>query len=267
MSLIDSIQNSFGTSSTTTTNTEISEQSLGSTGAENGGVFASFLSSLPNSSALTSANDGLSSISDMNDSIDSIQQSLLNGLGLGGLTEEGLALLTSDESISMMQGNLLSSLQTSLFSSLNTTTDLDTTETSSELLGNVAANDTLFSYLSNASQYTVGEDGLAVDDLFDTVNVLNHIPVVADLYQKYTETTVDPISDIVGGYAYGGPIGLGYSAINLAVESWTGKSIFNNVSDYFLNDQQQATLQSTSDKVSDTLEQANSSYHFVSRTF
>lgn len=261
MSLIESIQESIGLTSATQSNTSANAVS---DLEQKGDLFSSFLSLTQGNS---NSSDTASAAEDLSSAIDSIQQSLLSSLGLDGLSNDGLGTLTSEASLSSLQGNLLSSLQTSLFSSVGDSSNLNTQTTNSKIINEATNSDSLFSYIGSATTYTLGEDGLCADDVFDTVNILNHIPIVSDLYQKSTSTTVDPVSDIIGGFAYGGLIGLGFSAINLAVESWTGKSVFNNISDYILDDNNQDTLQTIEDNQAHTLQQTNKAYDFVSRSF
>lgn len=177
------------------------------------GIFG--LTSLSADSGLN-ATSGLTSQS----SIDSIQQSIFSSLGLAGLsTEAGLSSLeslTSDSSIDFMQSSLLSALQTSMFSP-QTATELDDIVTDdTEISGNI---------MNNIAQMSFGEDGLDAKDAFDIVNVLQHIPIVSAVYQDVMEEDISAVSELTGGFLYGGTLGLAFSALDLAIESYSGSSI------------------------------------------
>ncbi|MEP1446715.1 MAG: hypothetical protein ABJK37_11450 [Paraglaciecola sp.] len=44
-------------------------------------------------------------------------------------------------------------------------------------------------------------------------------------------TDIAPVAEIVGSFIYGGALGVGYAVVNLAVENYTGKSIYGNILD------------------------------------
>jgi hypothetical protein len=60
-------------------------------------------------------------------------------------------------------------------------------------------------------------------DLLDTVNPLQHIPVVSTIYRWLTGDTPGNVARMVGDTLYGGPIGLAASALSVAVKEETGK--------------------------------------------
>ncbi len=60
-----------------------------------------------------------------------------------------------------------------------------------------------------------GNDGLTFSDLLDVVNPLQHIPVVSTLYRRLTGDHIDPAMQLAGGALYGGPLGVGLSALGL----------------------------------------------------
>jgi hypothetical protein len=72
-----------------------------------------------------------------------------------------------------------------------------------------------------SDEYTFG-------DLIDIINPLQHLPVIGTLYRKFTGDTIKPMSNIIGGAVFGGPIGVVSSTINVAVKSTTGKDIAEN---------------------------------------
>lgn len=62
-------------------------------------------------------------------------------------------------------------------------------------------------------------------DIIDVINPLQHIPIINTAYQKITGDTIKPAAQILGGGLFGGPLGAGGAAINVAVETQTGKNI------------------------------------------
>lgn len=66
---------------------------------------------------------------------------------------------------------------------------------------------------------------LGFSDLLDTLNPLQHIPVVAQIYRHVTGDTISPAARVAGGALYGGPIGLIASMIDAAVAEKTGSDI------------------------------------------
>lgn len=59
--------------------------------------------------------------------------------------------------------------------------------------------------------------GLSFGDLVDTLNPLQHIPVVSEIYRGLTGDDISPAARVAGGGLYGGPIGLFASIIGLAI--------------------------------------------------
>ena len=58
---------------------------------------------------------------------------------------------------------------------------------------------------------------LSFGDLLDTVNPLQHIPVVSEAYRHLTGDRIGPGARVAGGLLYGGPIGAVASVFSLAV--------------------------------------------------
>ena len=79
--------------------------------------------------------------------------------------------------------------------------------------------------LDSLSRFSFGENGLDLNDGFDTFNILQHIPIVSAVYQDVSGQDISAVSKLSGGYFYGGPVGLAFSALDLAVEGLSGKSI------------------------------------------
>ncbi|HEY1722625.1 MAG TPA: hypothetical protein VGG27_15380 [Magnetospirillaceae bacterium] len=60
-------------------------------------------------------------------------------------------------------------------------------------------------------------------DLIDTINPLQHIPVVNAIYRAVTGDHESAFADVVGGAIYGGPLGAGLAVADLGLKDATGK--------------------------------------------
>lgn len=60
------------------------------------------------------------------------------------------------------------------------------------------------------------EVDMSFGDFLDMINPLQHIPVVGTIYRAITGDTIKPASQVIGGIAFGGPIG-GAAAIFSAI--------------------------------------------------
>ncbi len=157
-------------------------------------------------------------------SVNRMQQNLFSSLGLGLLSGEStggaLAQLTSQSSIEMMQATMLSALQASLMPAQSTTT------TGSESTSTAGADDVVEeSAINKLAQFSFGENGLDLNDGFDTFNILQHIPIVSAIYQEVSGQDISAASKLAGGYFYGGPIGFAFSALDIVTESFSGRSL------------------------------------------
>lgn len=78
--------------------------------------------------------------------------------------------------------------------------------------------------------YADGEakDAYSFGDVVDMINPLHHLPVIGTLYRKFTGDTIKPMSDIIGGALFGGPVGAVASTVNAVVKSTTGRDIAEN---------------------------------------
>lgn len=63
---------------------------------------------------------------------------------------------------------------------------------------------------------------LSFNDLIDTLNPLQHIPVVSDIYRGLTGDRISAHARVAGGALYGGPIGLVASVASLAIAGGSG---------------------------------------------
>ncbi len=71
----------------------------------------------------------------------------------------------------------------------------------------------------------LGDDGLSFWDVLDVINPLQHIPVVNSIYRELTGDEIDPAMKLAGGGLFGGFLGLGLAAVDVAVDGMTGKDI------------------------------------------
>jgi hypothetical protein len=74
-----------------------------------------------------------------------------------------------------------------------------------------------------------GEDGLTFGDLWDAINPLQHIPVVATLYRAFTGKAISPASRVLGDTLFGGPIGAAAGVANALLEYGSGKDVGEHV--------------------------------------
>jgi len=65
------------------------------------------------------------------------------------------------------------------------------------------------------------DSSFGFNDIIDIINPLQHIPVVSSLYQSLTGDTIGAVAQIIGGAAFGGPIGGLVSAGMVAYQSAT----------------------------------------------
>lgn len=62
-------------------------------------------------------------------------------------------------------------------------------------------------------------------DVIDVVNPLHHIPLVNVAYREWTGDELHPISGIIGGALYGGPVGAVTGTVNAVSKIQTGKDM------------------------------------------
>jgi hypothetical protein len=70
-----------------------------------------------------------------------------------------------------------------------------------------------------------GSDGPQFGDILDSINPLQHIPIVSSIYRRMTGDDLAPGARIVGGALFGGPIGFLSGLINSAIDGATGLDI------------------------------------------
>jgi len=162
-------------------------------------------------------------------SVDTIQNNLISSLGLqtllGGAGSDSIENLTSQSSIESLQNTVLAALQTSLFSSKPTTshTEKEIAITTSE------PNVVVEKSTSTIKPFSFAENGLSLNDGFDVLNILHHVPFVSNIYQEASQQTISPMSKLTGSFLYGGTLGLALSVVDLAVENLSGTSLTDSV--------------------------------------
>lgn len=77
-------------------------------------------------------------------------------------------------------------------------------------------------------EQTQNDDEYSFGDVIDIINPLQHLPVIGTIYRKLTGDTIKPMSDIIGGAIFGGPVGAIASTANVVVKSTTGRDIAEN---------------------------------------
>lgn len=73
------------------------------------------------------------------------------------------------------------------------------------------------------------KEAFRFNDVIDMVNPLHHIPVVGVVYRNVTGDELHPISNIIGGALYGGPVGAVTGTMNAVSKIQTGKDFGDHV--------------------------------------
>ena len=72
-------------------------------------------------------------------------------------------------------------------------------------------------------------EGPSFKDVLDTINPLQHIPIISSIYQSLTGDVQSTGAKLTGGALFGGPIGFFASLFDTIVQSATGKDIAGNI--------------------------------------
>ncbi|MGH1456258.1 MAG: hypothetical protein ACRBDI_05720 [Alphaproteobacteria bacterium] len=72
------------------------------------------------------------------------------------------------------------------------------------------------------------DEGFGFFDLLDMINPFQHIPLVNLAYRAITGDEIKPISQIIGGGVFGGPLGVAGGIVNAVIEEETGKDAIGN---------------------------------------
>lgn len=73
--------------------------------------------------------------------------------------------------------------------------------------------------------YAEGDDSPSFKDVLDTINPLQHLPIISTIYRELTGDQPGAVSRVLGGALYGGPIGLAYEMVNSAIDDQTGMDV------------------------------------------
>lgn len=73
--------------------------------------------------------------------------------------------------------------------------------------------------------FSQGDDSPSFKDILDTINPLQHLPIISTVYRELTGDQPGSVARVVGGALYGGPIGLAYEMVNSAIDNQTGKDV------------------------------------------
>ena len=74
-----------------------------------------------------------------------------------------------------------------------------------------------------------GDDSPSFMDILDTINPLQHIPVISTIYRELTGDEPGAVSRLVGGALFGGPIGLALASVDSIIDDQTGKDVGGHV--------------------------------------
>lgn len=74
-------------------------------------------------------------------------------------------------------------------------------------------------------QSSKADKGYQFGDVVDVVNPLHHLPIVGMVYRGMTGDKIHPMSQVLGGALYGGPIGAVSGTVNAVSQIQTGKDI------------------------------------------
>ena len=78
---------------------------------------------------------------------------------------------------------------------------------------------------TNGAGFFSSAGGPSFKDVLDTINPLQHIPVVSGIYEQLTGDTASPAAKLAGGTLLGGPLGFMTSLFDVIFEQQTGHSI------------------------------------------
>ena len=201
-----------------------SDKIIQSQSSSDSDTFADILTSVSKVKSVGSAVLDSSSTSEIF-SVDSLQQQILAETGLGNSSI--LSLNMNSSMITELQQGLLSSLQTSMLKTAVTNAvgenTLVSAKVSSEEVSSLKSNATPEE--SNIGEdiykFSFGEDGFDQKDVIDSVNILNHTPILSYIYQETTDTEISPASTLAGSLIYSDYVGAGSTAIKLIMGYFT----------------------------------------------
>lgn len=84
-------------------------------------------------------------------------------------------------------------------------------------------------------------ESLSFKDIIDTVNPLQHLPIIGSLYRGLTGDTISTTARLAGGALMGGPLGFVTAAISAGFESATGGDVASHALASISDSPRQAT--------------------------
>jgi hypothetical protein len=103
------------------------------------------------------------------------------------------------------------------------------TPVSHSTLGLYAASRSSFTQQAPSEEQFWGKGETAFDSLLDTINPLQQLPIVSNIYRAVTGDPISTGARLAGGALFGGPLGLISALVNTIVENQTGNDIGGNV--------------------------------------
>lgn len=79
--------------------------------------------------------------------------------------------------------------------------------------------------VTNDAPQQKSDEGYQFHDVIDVINPLQHLPVISMVYRELTGDQIHPMSQILGGALYGGPIGAVSGTVNAISTMQTGRDI------------------------------------------
>ena len=77
----------------------------------------------------------------------------------------------------------------------------------------------------DSDKQTEPDQSYQFGDVVDVVNPLHHLPIVGMVYRELTGDNLHPMSQVIGGALYGGPIGAVAGTVNAIAQVQTGKDL------------------------------------------
>ncbi|MBR9728021.1 hypothetical protein ACFOD0_03300 [Shewanella intestini] len=199
-----------------------SHTSLNSELNDNAGKFSDILSTV---SAVSQVGNGMLNANSASDllGVDALQQKMLADIGLND--DSFFSLAMDDNMVADFQQELLGSLQTSIIqNSIAMTAEQDKAAAQLADADNALDTEQQPSLSQKVYDYAFGEDGLDENDILDSVNILNHTPIISNIYQQATGTQPSPASKLAGSLLYADYIGTGVMASKLATDYLSNSS-------------------------------------------
>lgn len=236
-------------------------------------VFSQVFNQILSGKEVNSQNGNDLSSENIDDIISNSQQILFGGLGLA-IPESGsfenIDSAKLEESVTKMQDALISSLKSSvqipsvdgalndgdgvnqvLLSFVGDSTDMTAVASAENGLSNL---DDATSTLSSMNELAFGENGAGTEDVIDTVNPLNHIPIVSNIYQAATGAEEpSPAAKILGSGLIGGPLGAGVAAAGVGFEYFSGIELSELLPWSSVTGEVTAQAKDTYDSLTDTI--------------